>query len=71
MLRHDYVTGNNKPVTAPHALQSIFEKLHGFDCGQVGTATVTAERDEMKVPGLLVTAPECATLVIWKAFRGP
>jgi hypothetical protein len=55
VLRHDHVTSNYKEITQPNALQRIFKKLHRPDRRQVWPTPETAEGEEVKLPGLLIT----------------
>jgi hypothetical protein len=54
VFRHDDVAGNHKEIAAADALQRIFKQLHGRDRRQAGSAAITTEGEEVKLPGLLI-----------------
>jgi hypothetical protein len=56
VFRHHDVSEHAQLVRAPDALQRGFESLDGLRRVQQGAAVITAERDEMGLPGF-VKAP--------------
>src|ERR1035438_9025160 len=54
VLGHDHVTSDCKEIAQTNALQRIFKKLHGRDCRQVRTTTITTEGEEVKLPRPLI-----------------
>jgi len=55
VLGHYDITGDNEEVAEPHALQRIFEEIHGCGRREIGSATITAEGEEVKFRCLLIT----------------
>jgi hypothetical protein len=55
VLRHDYVTGDNKVIAQADPLQRIFKEFHGGDRGQVRTAPIATEGKEVELACLLIT----------------
>jgi hypothetical protein len=53
MFRHDNIADDVQAVPFPHLLQSLFEDIARLRGGEKRGSTVTTERDEMKVAGLL------------------
>ena len=50
---HDNVANNVDAVPFPHLLQSLFEDVARLRGGEERSPTVTTERDEVNVAGLL------------------
>ncbi len=55
MLRHDCVSVNLKPETAPHALQGSLEDSAAFVGGKQAAAMVAAESNEVTLTTVLET----------------
>ncbi len=55
VLRHDDITGHNKAVAGPHALQRFLEEITSSRRAQMLEPVITTESKKMKIPCMFVT----------------